>query len=168
MMVGRLLSYWYGIFSGAMLNFQGVILGEKPQNQILKILDVLDLDSCIFDTSHVFLHPGKLTWFTWKWSPGKRRFLLETIIFRWTMLVFGGTGWESCFFPCEFWSRPDSKPFFKFARLSTQTHMEKHMSFMDVTLIYGIFLVFFSENCCTYIKDITHTIHVCYMYLHLG
>ena len=24
MMVGRLLSYWEGIFSGAMLNFQGV------------------------------------------------------------------------------------------------------------------------------------------------
>ena len=35
------------------------------------------------------LHPGKLTW-NLKMNPWKRRFLLETIIFRFQPLVFGG------------------------------------------------------------------------------
>jgi len=29
MMVGKLLSFWEGIFSGAMLNFQGVIVSAS-------------------------------------------------------------------------------------------------------------------------------------------
>ena len=37
------------------------------------------------------IHPGKLTW-NLKMNPLKRRFLLETIIFRFQPLVFGGGG----------------------------------------------------------------------------
>ena len=36
MMVARLLSFWYGIFSGAMLNFQGGTKNKQLQAKIWK------------------------------------------------------------------------------------------------------------------------------------
>ena len=47
MMVGRLLSFWDGTFSVAMLNFQGVIDKRKEESVNLKMID---LDRKLFYT----------------------------------------------------------------------------------------------------------------------
>ena len=47
MMVGRLLSFWDGTFSGAMLNFQGVIDKREEESVNLKMID---LDRKLFYT----------------------------------------------------------------------------------------------------------------------
>ena len=55
------------------------------------------------------IHPGKLTW-NLKMNPWKRRFLLETIIFRFQPLVFGGGGGVLTFPPAPISNLPFPTP----------------------------------------------------------
>ena len=56
----------------------------------LKVVFFLLISRICRKLSHYSLHPGKLTW-NLKMDPWKRRFLLETIIFRFHVSFRGGT-----------------------------------------------------------------------------
>ncbi len=76
MVVGRLLSYWEGNFSGALLNFGGVT------SYFFQLHIFNDIPKCIQRRSGIGLH-GSISWMATKvdvWKPGNQTKTVDFVL----------------------------------------------------------------------------------------